>query len=225
MIKLSTGKKIFVVLIALLINLFIYWCFRETISFENETSTYVTTISTYQGEHSRFCSDIDKKDCAYKFVYHYVTPDKGAYRITSRTSEERVPIIGARKLVKYDPENPNLAFFTKINSVYLFYLIEFALLFVVIWVCFSKQQRKVKVIVDGNAVEMEEKSEPRFYYGQAIIAGIFTFVCVAFYISLGNTIKTLNPITLMKLTNPAGFVLIALLILGIFMTFWSYKGK
>jgi hypothetical protein len=183
----------------------------------------VTTTASYQGESDRVCAYSDE-DCVYKYVYRYVTPSREVYRITSRSIEERIPPIGARKLVKYDASNPNLAFFTKVNVVYLFYLIEFALLFVVLWVCFSRPREKVEVVVDGEVVQME-KSGPHFYFGQAIVAAIFTFICVAFYISLGNTIKTLNPITILRLTNPAGLVLIALLLLGIVMTFWSYKDK
>ena len=219
---MNTASKILVVICALIVNLIIYWCFRETIEFENETSNYVTTAAHYQGENEHVCTSQD--DCIYKFIYHYVTPSKGVYRITSKSIENRVPPMGAKKLVKYDATNPNLAFFTKVNVVYLFYLIEFALLFVVLWVCFSRPRKKVDVVVDGEVVQME-KSGPHFYFGQAIVAGIFTFICVAFYISLGNTIRSLNPITILRLTNPAGLVLIALLILGIFMTFWSYKGR
>lgn len=220
--KLNTTGKIIVVICALLVNLVIYFCFKETIQFENDTANYVTTAATFQGEREQACTTSD--DCIYKFIYHYVTPSRGVYRITDRKFEDKVPPIGARKLVKYDAANPNLAFFTKANVVYLFYLIEFALLFVVLWVCFSKPRRKMEVVVDGEVVQME-KSGPRFFFGQAIVAGIFTFICVAFYISMGNSIKSMNPITLIKLTHPAGLVLICLLILGIFMTFWSYKGK
>ncbi len=219
---MNTTGKIIVVVCALIINIIIYCCFRETIEFENDTANYVTTAASYQGENERVCDA--PNDCVYKFIYRYTTPNKGSYRITRRSFDSVTPPVGARRLVKYDASNPNLAFFTKVNVVYLFYLIEFALLFVVLWVCFSKQQRKVDMIVDGEVVQME-KSGPRFYFGQAIVAAIFTFICVAFYISLGNTIKTLNPITLLKLTHPAGLVLICLLILGVFMTFWSYKAK
>ena len=215
----KTGK-IIVIVCALLINILIWLFFQETVLFEHDTANYSTTFARYDGESHKKCF---AGDCTYKFIYHFTASDNNSYQITSSTPTNVEPVVGSTKLVKYDKQNPNLAFFSKANVQYLFYLIEFALLFVVLWVCFSKP-KKVEVYVDGNVVQMEHAG-PKFYYGQAIIAAIFSIICVFFYISMGTALKTFNPITILRLTNPAGFVLICLLAMGIIMTVWSYKSR
>ena len=216
---MNTASKIFIVILALILNIIIYYCFQETIDFENETRSYATTSSVYNGESERVCTP---DGCYRKYIYKYKANNHN-YQITSKGKAAYEPPVGSVKLVKYDRDNPDLAFFTKMNVLYLFYLIEFVLLFVVLWVCFSKS-RKVTVLVDGDIVQME-KAGPNFYFGQAIVASIFTFFCIFFYINMATTVNSFNPITLMRFTHPAGLVLIVLTILGFFMTIWSYKAR
>lgn len=216
---MNTGSKIFIVILALILNIIIYYCFQETIDFENETRSYATTSAVYNGDSERICSP---DGCLRKYIYKY-SVDKQNYLITSKGKASYEPPKGSVKLVKYDKLNPDVAFFTKMNVLYLFYLIEFVLLFVVLWVCFSKS-RKVTVVVDGDVVQME-KSGPNLYLGQAVVSSIFTFICVFFYINMATTVGSFNPITIVRLTHPAGLVLLILLILGCFMTIWSYKTK
>ncbi len=217
---MNTVSKVFIVILALILNFIIYYCFQETIDFENETHDFGTTSSVYNGDSERVCNP---DGCIRKYIYRYRVNNNG-YQITSKSkSSAPEPPIGSVKLVKYDKDKPDIAFFSKMNVLYLFYLIEFVLLFVVLWVCFSKT-KKVTVVVDGDVVQME-KAGPNLYFGQAIVSSIFTFICVFFYLNMANTIGTFNPIKIISLTHPAGLVLIVLLILGIFMTIWSYKTK
>ena len=105
---------------ALLLNFVIYYCFQETIDFENETSNYITTPSVYTGDSQRVCSE---NGCDRKFFYRYKVGSND-FLITSKGKNSFNPAPGSVKLVKYDRDNPTIAFFTKMNVLYLFYLIR-----------------------------------------------------------------------------------------------------